>query len=436
MVQHGTQASLAAVVVALIAAATSLYYRDAYNASELEIVPDSVEYATAACAWVEEGHYQITVSGVPHPPRYGPGFSTLFLAPAYALLGPEPGNGVFAVHLLALLGVAAAAAIGHRVAGVWGALAAGAALAFLPDFVTSARSIMTDAPAAALAVIALWLYVRRGDGQHLSAASLGAAGIVTALALAIRPVMGALLIPFMVAACRAQSLPRRLGRLALLLAPAGAVILATLTYQHAVFGSYLRNGYSYWCAVPYDYPGLTFAVDYLPKNLLVLARTPVPWLVSLVVLLAVRERQTPAHRDSNPLAAGRRGMLFAILAGIPIVLFHLPYFYADARFLLSPSAMLAVISAAIAGRLLPPPRPRILALCLLAVVLLGIASRALYPLPEPHRRRAADRIARHTPDNAVIVSAVNPVYLEHRVARPSHRTIVPLDVASNMPPNL
>ena len=67
---------------------------------------------------------------------------------------------------------------------------------------------------------------------------------------------------------------------------------------------------------------------------------------------------------------------------------------------------------------------------------IGVAFAALLPLvalarigvpdPVPQRRVAADRIRENTPADAVIISAIDPVFLEQRVAGHSARRIVPL----------
>jgi len=78
-----------------LAIAFIILFRTAYNASDLEIVPDSVEYTVTASRLVTDQSYTIVMDGQSWPPRYPPWFSMLVIAPAYLLLGDEPGNAVF-----------------------------------------------------------------------------------------------------------------------------------------------------------------------------------------------------------------------------------------------------------------------------------------------------------------------------------------------------
>jgi hypothetical protein len=48
------------------------------------------------------------------------------------------------------------------------------------------------------------------------------------------------------------------------------------------------------------------------------------------------------------------------------------------------------------------------------------------PEPAPVRRLVADRVRQHTPANAIVISAIDPVYLERMAAAGSARRIVPI----------
>jgi hypothetical protein len=69
---------------------------------------------------------------------------------------------------------------------------------------------------------------------------------------------------------------------------------------------------------------------------------------------------------------------------------------------------------------------RLLKLLLPALLLLAITYRVLTPEPAPGRRMAADQIRQETPANAIILSVIDPVYLERMAASGSSRRIVPL----------
>lgn len=75
-----------------LAIAFTILFRTAYNASDLEIVPDSVEYTVAASRLVTDQSYTIVMDGQSWPSRYPPWFSMLVIAHAHLLFGDEPGN--------------------------------------------------------------------------------------------------------------------------------------------------------------------------------------------------------------------------------------------------------------------------------------------------------------------------------------------------------
>jgi hypothetical protein len=109
-----------------------------------------------------------------------------------------------------------------------------------------------------------------------------------------------------------------------------------------------------------------------------------------------------------------------------MTLFHLVYFFTQSRFFLPPLAICAVLVGALAGRWLRRVSVRWRVAVLGSLVVGAVALRVTTSDPPPYRRLAAERIARKTPDHAVILSAIEPAYLEYLVARHSHRRFLPL----------
>jgi len=416
-------------LVLAAALAGAVLFRTPYRASDLDVVPDSVEYAVGACRLAAAGQYDIPVGGERHPPRYPPWFSLLVLAPACFLLGPEePGHAVFPVLLFGLAGAVFAFRLAARVSGSRGGFVAVALLLLLPLYRFYGCRIMTDVPVAALVLAAALLYAHIRTDARCSRAAWLAAGLAIALAAGLRPVCCSMVLPFL---CRKQPGDDRrayAARLARLLAPGAILAAATLVYNTRTFGSPLRTGYHYWCAFPYEFPGLVLSWTHFGPNLRVLARSSLPALVLLACLAALLRRRGPARADSAPGGARNLRALveFAVLGTGPIVLFHLAYFYPDARFYLPATVLAAVSAAACTGRLLPDRvRPALTPAAALALAGV-VAGRCLLPAPPPPRRAAADRILRHTPRGSWVLSSLDPVYLEFLTARCRERRIVPL----------
>ena len=407
----------------LLAIAALWVCRTPYNASNLDVPPDTVEYALAPLQFAETGHYQIILEGRPLPSRYPPWFSMLVILPAYLLFGHDPGNGIFPVTLMAVAGVGFAYAIGKRIGSVAGGILAGLALLFLPSYSSWATQIMSDVPATSLMLATCLLYLRLRSGSRSALIYLGA-GLLIALATLFRPVFASMLFPFLLETFRTRKTFVR-STCALLL-PMAAAAAATFAYNAATFGSPLRNGYKFWAAIPMDYPSLIFSVSYLKPNLEVIAKSVFPLYLAVCVAawFAARKREPAA------LASSRRPfqdlLQFLALTTGPILLFHLFYFFPGDRFHIPMFAGAAVIAGGLLGLLFNSRTTSLLKWLLPVILLLAIGTRIAIPEPIPHRRLAADRIRSKTPGNAIIISAIDPVYLERLAAHGSARRIVPI----------
>ena len=412
-----------APLLLLLLIATIWLYRTPYSASNLEVPPDTVEYALAPLQFLETGDYKIIVEGRPLPPRYPPWFPVLAILPAYVLFGHDPGNAILPVTLMAVAGVGFAWAIGKRLGAAAGGILAGLAVLLLPSYGMWATQVMTDVPGTALMLATCLLYLRFRAGPRSISLYFGA-GALIAIATLFRPVFAAMLFPFLLEILRdRQRLIRATAGLLLPMAVAAGVSLA---YNASAFGSPLRNGYGFWAAVPHDYLSLTFSLSYLKVNMWLLSRTIFPFL--LVVCVAawfiVRKREPAALAGSRqPL---RNVITFLVLATGPILLFHLFYFFPSDRFHIPMFAGAAVLAGGMLGLLFRPRTTLLLKWVLPGLLLLAIGARIAVPEPVPHRRLAAERVRRYTPDNAIVISAIEPVYLERLAGLGSSRRIVPI----------
>lgn len=397
--------------------------RTPYTASNLEVPPDSVEYALGPLQLVETGRYEIILEGQPLPPRYPPWFPALVILPAYILFGHDPGNAILPVTLLAVAGIGFAWAIGKRLGGVAGGILAGLALLFLPSYANWGTQVMSDVPATALMLATCLLYLRLRSGAR-SVAIYFAAGLLIAVAMLFRPVFAAMLFPFLLEILRARKTVLR--NAAALFLPMVAAAGVTLTYNAATFGSALRNGYKFWAAIPMDYPSLIFSLSYLTTNLGLIARTvfPIYVVIGIGAWLVVRKREPTAFASSR--AVFRDAFTFLALATGPILLFHLFYFFPSDRFHIPMFAGTAIIAGAMLGLLAGPRATSFLKWALPVILLLAIGERTAVPDPVPYRRLAADRIRSVTPSNALVISAIEPVYLERFAGLGSSRRFVPI----------
>lgn len=376
-------------------------------------MPDSVEYAVAADRVATFHGYNLLIDGVERPPRYPPWFSVGLLAPVLFFARGEIGAAILPVLALGILSVVTAFAVGRTLAGEWAGVGAALALLFNPAFVVLSHHVTTEVPALAFGLLGCWLYLRGGE-RATGRESLGA-GLAAAAGFALRSESIAMLLPFTWRILRNER--RRALPLGLLVLPSVLVGAATAWYNAQTFGSWRRTGYHYWCPVPYEFPGMVFGVHYVPQNLEGLLTLPRIGVLALgaagfVVLIA-------RHRD-----AAWRVLSYFALAALPGTLLHLLYFYPEARFHLFVLALASVIGGAAAGSLAgTAARGRLWPIPLVLALAVFLPPRET--LPPPYRRIVAETIARETPNDAVIVSGLDPVFLEPYLLRGSARTIVP-----------
>jgi 4-amino-4-deoxy-L-arabinose transferase-like glycosyltransferase len=407
----------------LILIATVWLYRTPYSASNLEVPPDTVEYALAPLQFLETGEYKIIVEGRPLPPRYPPWFPVMAILPAYVLFGHEPGNAILPVTLMAVAGVGFAWGIGKRLGSTAGGILAGLTLLFLPSYGAWASQVMSDVPGTALMLATCLLFLRVRAGPRSIGLYFGA-GVLVALDTLVRPVFAAMLLPFLLEILRSRQ--RFVRAAAALLLPMVAATAVTLAYNALTFGSPFRNGYGFWVAVPHDYLSLTFSLSYLKMNLSLLGHTVFPFLLAVGIAgwLIVQKRERAAFASSR--RTFQDGLTFLVLTTGPILLFHLFYFFPSDRFHIPIFAGVAVLAGGMVGLLFHRRTTLLLKWLLPALLLLVIVARIAVPEPAPLRRLAAERVRTQTPENALIISAIEPVYLERLAAHGSSRRIVPI----------
>jgi len=410
-------------LLALLLIAAVWFYRTPYSASNLEVPPDTVEYALAPLQFLETGRYEIIVEGRGLPPRYPPWFPVLAILPAYVAFGHEPGNAILPITLLAVIGVGFAYAIGKRISSTPGGVLAGLGVLFLPSYSRWATQVMIDVPCAALMLGTCLVYLRIRARPQVALLFL-AAGALVAITTLFRPVFAAMLLPFVFAAFR-----QRKGiflRGFLLIAPMAAAAAATFAYNAAAFGSPFRNGYKFWVPVPMDYPTMIFSLSYLRMNLQEIAVSGVPWLLLISVGAWLLARKLRPAAFAHSWSSFQEAAVFFVLTTAPMLLFHLFYFYPDDRFHIPLLAGTAVLAGSMLALLPGPGMETILKLLLPATLFLAVTARIATPAPVPLRRVAAERVRENTPENGVVISAIDPVYFARLATHGSARRIIPL----------
>jgi hypothetical protein len=422
--------SAKAILVALVTVtAVVICFTGSYRASNFDIVPDSVEYAVGAHHIATDGSYYISINGRHYPPRYQPWFSMLILAPSYTIFGTDPGNAIYAVLFLAIAGVIAAFLAGNMISGLWGGVLSAAILLLVPSYREHAKLIMTDVPCTALVLVTSILYLKSRQSSRWNLLLFGLAGITSGLCIALRPACGGVLLPFiLMAILHRENKIESFVRIVLVSLPSIAVTVASLIYNSSIFGSPLRNGYNFWCPVPYDYRALTFSAGYLFANVKMIIRSPLSILLpAAIILFMVNRRYRPAPVSNvTSQSCFRHFVEFTVASTLPLIVLHLLYFYQITRFYLPVVTLLAVIVGSLIARWLEP-LPKVLVTVTQAIlVVAAVVFRILVPDQQPLARIIAGEIANSTPGNSMIITSIDPVFLDFYVGKSARRQVVPL----------
>ncbi len=397
-----------------------------FAASNLAI-SDSVEYAVGAERAVDLGQFNLAIEGREYPSRYGPWFSLFVLAPAYIAGGKDIGLMIIPVTILALFGVIAVYCIARRISSVWGGMVAAFALLLDPGYRYFSTFPMTDVPSAALllvivaAALALHNNLKRDSSCWLELGLLG--GMLSSW----RPASLVVVLPLLWLCLRAPGPDRKFARLVLCFSPLAIFVLMQLGYNMATFGSPWRNGYHFWLPWPYQFPEVVFSLRYLGENLNVLLSHTAAPIFAVVVLASLPLMKPDTVSLRMQQKNFQRLMLCIALVGVPMLGIYLFYFYAASRFYLPLAGLLyAAIGATIGGFLGALDRQRMVTLLVLVVIAAAsVGWRTSKQFHDSTRRYAVDYLRQHTPSDSLIISGLDPVYVEPFVLRGSKRVFLP-----------
>jgi hypothetical protein len=406
-------------LVASLILAGFLLFISPYQASNLA-VSDALEYSVAAHRYWFNGTYSLGIGEQSLPPRYPPAFSLLVLMPSYAIFGPEIGNSILPICVMALVALLALSRISYLISGPQAGLLAPLLLLALPEFRTMARLPMTDLPALALGLLALLRTLIFLKQPKNSITTFLEIGFYLGLAIAFRStniVLALALLPFLLRLHQKE----RLKAVAIALVPIAAAAFSVLLYQHSVFADLWRSGYHFWVAIPYDFPGLTFSSSYMTENIALLLQSAsfVPLLFVTLALFFLNRRAHSQTAINTPLIVSTFVLLFSLL------LIFIAYFYCTRRFFLPLSTWLIPLTLGFGLPLLSTKRQTLLLSFTVVIVIFSVGLRWVTKISPPERRVLADALSQ-TPENSAILAELDPAYAERMVIGSTQRSYIPM----------
>ena len=409
-------------------------FSPASNGGALAIAPDSLEYSMGCTSLLESGRYGLWLDGVFHPSRYLPWFSAIVCLPAVGLFHGDIFAAVYSIWFCAAGTVALAFLLGRK-NGSWMTGLCAASLLFLsPVFREMIRIVLTEIPYifALFLMLAVWLKIAEEDQIRWKWAALYA--VLTALAGAIRSsAFPMLILPWGFYVLKVPEWRKKAALTLLLLTPACLVLLAGFLYNHFTFGSGFRNGYQYWCPVPYDYPSLVFSFSYIKRNVSEFcAYNFFPVIVCEVVLTGFvyffyRKRENILFNEKK--RAFTAEILFALMQGLVLFLLYVPYFFTDSIRFFMPFEALLALPAVTAAEILLQKKQILLRGGMVLLLCAGIWQTASFRIfrflsaDAVESMKQADQLL---PEDAVLVSDGNCALAEYYFVKRSARRYVPL----------
>lgn len=408
------------VVGLVLSIAAMVLFRGAYSASNLEIT-DSVEYAIGAKRLFYNGSYSLVIDGQQLPPRYPIWFSALLGGPAHWFFGPDLGVISNLIFVLAILGCFAAYLLAREIGGVWGGCLAVGLLLVGPEFRQMNRIVWTDGVGASICLIIALIFVRSNSAAKRG--DLIAATILACFIGLFRATNFLVLLPFVLVFIR-----KRLFSIECLIAMllVGSCVALELQYNWSVFGSPFRTGYHFWMPAPYQFPDLLFNISNVAYSTAMIGKFGSLFQIILFgVAIWLLVRRLPEYEFQRNNIANL--FFFGVVLLISLSLIFLPYRYARERFLIFATVIFAVLVASMLGMVLERRYGRywvkIVTLSLgLAILLLCYPRMFAIPI----RRLAADELNRLTPKDALLLTSLDPAYVNELVLKGTSRTALPL----------
>lgn len=393
--------------------------------SEFAISPDSLEYVAGAQSLAHDGRFELPFGEPPFTPRYPPWFSALWIAPVL-FTGVDIGWAIVPVTVSAVLALLCAFRLGVLIGGAWGGTLSVLGMLLVPGFVFFSRQVLIDIPFTMLVLGGglVFILFRATPRPPLSLVVLG--GLLVGWAVLLRPTGIVIALPYALSLLRVPL--RNVRNWVVFLAPILTAVSARMAYNQLSFGDVSRSGYNLWCSIPYDFTSLAFGARYVFRNAgTIFIDSGLAALLVFLVAGAVAVRRVGlARRDMgssfhDPARAEilAQFAFYTGMVGIPLTVFHLVYFFPAVRFIVPISTLVAVLIGGMAGSLVESRGVGGFgrAVCSLLVALTVGGYRLAARGPVLVKGDAARAVREMTPEESLIISGIDPVYLSLMASR-------------------
>lgn len=443
-------------LVAILALAYWLRATEPYYLADLPIVPDSAQYAIAGYNLAHGKGLWIYINDLKLPLMYPCGFP-LILASFYALTGGALHAAIYVVLIFSLVSIVLTYFFARSVFGCAAALGAALLLSVAPSYVGYSQVLISDMVSNSFVIAGLWLAWTAATRDGKVPVLWCAAGALCGFSATVHIMRIITLLPLCVACFIGRRRNVRYLVIALLCAGAGFTVgfLPVLSYNGIAFGDIFKTGYYYWerWEGGKDYLSFHYAIrntavsergdqrgniGYYLWHFLGLSWPTLfaPYFPTVLLLAVFGAAACLRHRRARKGELAYAGISISIILGTLILLFF--YAYQMSKFFLPVVPFMCMLAAYGAMTLLnvfrdssiKGRRLRVPAALLLAVTAWGSAKPFIGGDFKHHAPtwwyEGLQTLNRIAPQDAVLISGIDGVYVTHYFIEGTRRSYVPI----------
>jgi hypothetical protein len=208
-------------------------------------------------------------------------------------------------------------------------------------------------------------------------------------------------------------------------AMASLVCLATFGtaqwfYDVSIFGDPWWTGYHFWLPVPHAVPGLTFAIGFVPQNLLVVLKdTYIGGVIAILIAIPflLRSPGLAPLKPAPPSFEWQSLLRYGVMVAVALFAIFLPYYYPTPRFFLSLEILGVVLIALRVAGWVANYREQMAKV--LGGVLLVLVAGSLIPTSTGNLKKAAIRknLIEELRAGDIVITGLDPVDFNYFVGR-------------------
>lgn len=418
------------IIVALVLIfAFFLSYTILKGVLDLEIDPDSVEYAVSAYNLYEFHDFRIFLNHEGYYSRYPFGYPLLII-PFYALFGAELQNALYSSLFFYLGSVFLVYLIARKVFGTLTAVIAMLLVSISPAMLEYSRFVMSETASIFFTLLITWLIISLNNKKCLFFA-----GILAGFLISIKFSNFMIVIGFIILILSKFKYNKKCFVHIILFCLGILVLLTPLFYYNLVrFGGLLRTGQHYWLPDLFD-KGAAFSTKYLLTNIhgygIDILGVNFAWgthgmyyqlAVAVFILVGIyKSIGKKEYSDLLKLTLVTTSLLFLV---------HIPYMFLHPRFMMITVPLITIFGAYGIVLTLKSKSWKWVFILLALIILLNTIDLTYEIFKQKPgvqwRFKIVTTADKYMEDNSYLISSLNGAYVNHYFLKKTNRMYIPL----------